>query len=86
MPTYGANEIRTFSKKNFYLILVRDIQKEKQWYAAAKAGNLEKVKGLLKNTFVDGDDNEYGQTPLMVAGKNFLYIWCKETLIYYLTQ
>ena len=54
-------------------------------YAAAKAGNLEEVKELLKTTFVDGDDNEFDRTPLMVAGKNFLYIKCKETLIYYLT-
>ena len=60
-----------YFKKDFYLILVRDIQKEEQLYVAAKAGNLEEVKQLLKTTFVDGDDTEYG-TPLMVAGKNFL--------------
>ena len=76
-----------FKKYFFSLVfLVRDTQKEKQLYAAAKAGNLEVVKQLLKTTFVDGDDNEYGRTPLMIAGKNFLYIKCKETLIYYLTQ
>ena len=58
----------------FYLVFsVRDNQKEKQLYAAAKAGNLEEVKELLKTTFVDGDDNEHGLTPLIGAGKIFLY-------------
>ena len=59
----------------FYLVFsVRDNQKEKQLYAAAKAGNLEGVKQLLPTTFVNGDDNEYSWTPLMGAGKIFLYI------------
>ena len=58
----------------FSCFLVRNIPKEKQLYAAAKAGNLEGVKQILQTTFVDGDDNELGLTPLMAAGKNFLYI------------
>ena len=59
----------------FYLVFsVWDNQMEKQLYAAAKAGNLEEVKELLKTTFVDSDDNEYGYTPLLRAGKIFIYI------------
>ena len=52
----------------------KDTRKEKQLYAAAEAGNLDEVKELLKTTFVDGDDNEYGYTPLIGVGKIFLYI------------
>ena len=44
-------------------------------YNASKAGNLEEVKELLLTTFVNGDNNENGQTPLIGAGKIFLYIF-----------
>jgi len=71
----------------FSLVLsVRDNQKEKQLYSAAKTGNLGKVKELLKTTLVDSDDNEHRYTPLIIAGKIFLYILCKWILIYNLTQ
>jgi len=45
----------------------RDNQKEKELYEEAKAGNLEEVKHLLRTTFVDGNSNEYGNTPLIAA-------------------
>merc|ERR1711884_821253 len=61
--------VDTYYKKDDYCLL-RNIQKEQQLYAAAKAGNLEEVKQLLNTTFVDSDDNPYDYTPLIIAAQD----------------
>ena len=66
---------RQFSNERFLRIIsyfsVTDSQKEKKLYNAAKVGNLEEVKELLKTTFVNGNNNEYGLSPIIIAGNFF---------------
>ena len=61
------NVVKLIHELSFFS--VRDSQKEKELYEEAEAGNLAEVKHLLQTTFVDSNDNEFGNTPLLIAGK-----------------
>ena len=67
----------------------RDSGRERQLYNAARDGNVERVKQLLQTTYVDPDPDNDDWTPLIIAGKIFLFsssdpdpdIKSKKTLI-----